>query len=78
MDQVRNGRNEFMLTVRQVASLLGVHPDTVRRWCNEGRLRYYQFNPRGRRRISAEDVRTFIDEHAYFGLKAAVSCEGEK
>ena len=62
-----------MLSVRQAADLLGVHPDTVRRWCDEGRLRYYQFSPRGWRRLSTEDVNTFMREHAHFGLRPTVS-----
>ena len=40
-----------MLTVREVARLLHVHPNTLRRWSNNGRIRAYRITPRGDRRF---------------------------
>lgn len=34
-----------MLTVREVALLLHVHPNTLRRWSNNGRIKAYRITP---------------------------------
>jgi len=42
------GNGEYMsdlLTVREVARLLHVHPNTLRRWSNKGRIRAYRITP---------------------------------
>lgn len=56
-----------MLTVREVAEALHVHPQTVHRWCDEGLLPFYQFRPRGRRRFKRADVLRFIESHGRLG-----------
>ena len=33
-----------MLTVREVARLFHIHPNTLRRWSNAGRIKAYQIN----------------------------------
>jgi excisionase family DNA binding protein len=45
-----NGQMDDMLTVREVARLLHVHPNTLRRWSNSGRIKAYRITPRGDRR----------------------------
>jgi excisionase family DNA binding protein len=45
-----------MLTTGGVARIFGVHPGTIRRWCEQGRLRGYRSGPRGYRRFSREEV----------------------
>jgi len=45
-----------MLTGREVAQLLNLHINTVRRWSNLGRLKTYRINSRGDRRFRREDV----------------------
>lgn len=49
-------RNECMLTARQVARLLNVHINTVRRWSNRGMLTAYRIGARGDRRFKREDI----------------------
>jgi excisionase family DNA binding protein len=49
-----------MLTVREVARLLHVHPNTLRRWSNNGRIRSYRITPRGDRRYRLRDVERFL------------------
>ena len=49
-----------MLTVREVARLLHVHPNTLRRWSNKGRIRAYRINPRGDRRYRLRDIEGFL------------------
>lgn len=51
-----------MLTVAEVARLLHVHPNTLRRWTNDGRLKAYRINFRGDRRFKREDVARFLAE----------------
>lgn len=49
-----------MLTTGDVAQLLGLHVNTVRRWRSEGILKSYRINPRGDRRFRREDVDDFL------------------
>jgi excisionase family DNA binding protein len=51
-----------MLTVREVARLLHVHPNTLRRWSNKGRIRAYRISPRGDRRFKREEIARFLAE----------------
>jgi diguanylate cyclase (GGDEF)-like protein/excisionase family DNA binding protein len=48
------------LTVTKAARLLGVHPNTVRAWSEQGRLRYYRINERGDRRYRLADLQRFL------------------
>ncbi len=51
-----------MLTIRQVARLLHVHTNTVRRWSNSGLIRAYRISRRGDRRYRREDIARFLAE----------------
>jgi excisionase family DNA binding protein len=51
-----------MLTIREVARLLHVHPNTLRRWSNKGRIRAYRITPRGDRRFKREEIARFLAE----------------
>ena len=51
-----------MLTVREVARLLHIHSNTVRRWSDRGIIRAYRINHRGDRRFRREDVADFLAE----------------
>ncbi len=48
------------LSVTKAARVLGVHPNTVRAWSDQGRLRYYRINPRGDRRYRVGDLQRFL------------------
>ncbi len=48
------------LTVAQVAARLQVHPETVRRWLREGRLRGYFLSRKGGYRIEESELRRFL------------------
>lgn len=53
------------LTLRQVAELFGVHPNTVRNWDRSGRLRSVRISSRGDRRYDKEAVyRIFREEYS--------------
>jgi diguanylate cyclase (GGDEF)-like protein/excisionase family DNA binding protein len=49
-----------MLTVTGAARLLGVHPNTIRAWTDQGRLRCVRINERGDRRFMTSDLRAFL------------------
>ena len=51
-----------MLTVREVARLFHIHPNTLRRWSNAGRIKAYQINQRGDRRFKREEIARFLAE----------------
>ena len=49
-----------MLTTGEVAQLLHVHINTVRRWSNQGVLKTYRIGARGDRRFRREDIINFL------------------
>ncbi len=51
-----------LLTVAQAATLLGVHPNTIRTWTDAGRLTAYRINARGDRRFRRDDVARLLVE----------------
>ena len=51
-----------MLTTSEVARLINVHINTVRRWSNQGILKAYRIGSRGDRRFRQEDVDSFLSE----------------
>ncbi len=67
-----------ILVPREVAELLNVHINTVRRWSNCGILKASRIGPRGDRRFKYEDVISFL-ENSYPGnyLAAQVKDGGD-
>lgn len=51
-----------MLTTSEVARLLNVHINTIRRWSNQGVLKTYRIGSRGDRRFERDDVVRFLIE----------------
>lgn len=51
-----------MLTTSEVAHILNVHINTVRRWSNQGILKAYRLGPRGDRRFRLEDIVSFFSK----------------
>ena len=51
-----------MMTVREVARLLHVHPNTLRRWSNQGIIRAYRITARGDRRFKRDEIVRFLAE----------------
>ena len=51
-----------MLTVKEVARLLHIHSNTVRRWSDRGIIRAYRITRRGDRRFRREDIARFLAE----------------
>jgi excisionase family DNA binding protein len=65
-----------MLTVREVAELLHIHTNTVRRWSDQGVLRAYRIAHRGDRRFRREDVARFLAELNSADQEEAPSSKG--
>ena len=63
------------LSVTKAARLLGVHPNTIRAWSDQGRLRYYRINPRGDRRYRLGDLQRFLGAAAA-GMTAPAAGRG--
>lgn len=59
---IGSNRMEPMLTVREVARLLNIHSNTVRRWSDRGIIRVYRISRRGDRRFRREDIAHFLVE----------------
>ena len=65
--------NSRMLTTTEVAHLLHVHPNTVRRWANKGLLPVCCLGPRGDRRFKREDLESFIEPDGHDWRQPRVS-----
>ncbi len=61
-----------MLTTSEVARLMSVHMNTVRRWSNQGVLRTYRIGSRGDRRFQEEDINDFIEQQLKIGLRRKI------
>jgi len=59
---VRDDEMGPMLTVREVARLLHIHSNTVRRWSGQGIIRAYRITRRGDRTFRREDIARFLAE----------------
>jgi len=59
---VINSKIEKMLRVSDVAEILHAHPNTIRRWSEQGRIRAYRIGTRGDRRFMQSDIVGFITE----------------
>jgi len=49
-----------LLTIRQVAEVLNVHVETLRRWDKSGKLKAIIVNERGDRRYDPKDIETIL------------------
>jgi len=55
-------QSKVMLRTGEVAHLLGLHINTVRRWSQKGILKSHRIGPRGDRRFSREDIDGFLKQ----------------
>jgi len=59
---VTNSKTDKMLTVKDAAEIIHVHPNTLRRWHEKGRIRAYRIGTRGDRRFMQSDIASFVTE----------------
>ncbi|MCL4339162.1 helix-turn-helix domain-containing protein [Patescibacteria group bacterium] len=53
-------RNVKLIKIRQAAEMLGVNPETLRRWDKTGKLKAVIISNRGDRRYKKEDIKRFL------------------
>ena len=61
MKETNGAASSQMLTLSEVASLINVHANSVRRWSDLGLLKCYRIGIRGDRRFKPDEVREFIE-----------------
>ena len=70
-----------MLAVKDVARLLHIHVNTVRRWSDNGIIKAYRITRRGDRRFRQEDIARFLAElndfnsHKGYGRKGVLTTD---
>jgi excisionase family DNA binding protein len=52
-----------LLTIKEVSDLLHVHPNTLRRWSDIGRIKSIRISSRGDRRYKLVDISNFLAEN---------------
>lgn len=52
-----------LLTIQEAAIMLGVHPETLRRWDRSGKLKAVKVNERGDRRYAKSDLLKLLNEY---------------
>ena len=67
-----------MLTIRQVAQMLRVHPNTLRRRIADGSLTAYRVSARGDIRIRAQDVWDYIARMQVESKRSAGAGQSER
>ena len=53
---VSYGTSSRMLSARDVANILSIHINTVRRWGDQGVIKVYRIGPRHDRRFRLQDI----------------------
>ena len=61
-DMITNNQLGHFMTVSEVAQLLHLHNNTVRRWSDQGMIKTYRISRRGDRRFKQEDILRFLTE----------------
>jgi excisionase family DNA binding protein len=51
-----------LLRIKEAAEMLGINPETLRRWDNQGRLQAVRIGKRKDRRYKLEDLQKVIDQ----------------
>ncbi len=58
-----------LLTTNEAADLLHIHPNTLRRWSDQGTIRTHRIGPRGDRRFRPQDLRDFLKQMSSTGKR---------
>jgi hypothetical protein len=61
-NMLKKRTSENLLTAKQVSDFLNIHPQTLQRWCKEGKIQSLRASPRGRLWFMGEDVLRYLDE----------------
>lgn len=63
-------KKDKLLRISEAAELLGVHPETLRRWDRNGQLRAIIVSVRGDRRYRKLDISNFIKNNGWKSLQS--------
>lgn len=55
-------RQKVMLTSGEAAYILGIHPNTLRRWANSGKVKSYRIGNRRDRRFRKVDIQDILEQ----------------
>jgi excisionase family DNA binding protein len=55
-------KNDKLLKISEAADILGVHPETLRRWDREGKIEPITINKRGDRRFKLSEINSIINQ----------------
>ncbi len=64
----KRDNSDKMMTLQEVASLLSVHPNTVRRLVGAGSISAYRISVRGDLRFKSEDIWRYLDRNRVNGV----------
>ena len=64
MVSITSNKIGTMLTTSEVAKMLHIHINTVRRWSDSGMLKTYRIGSRGDCRYKPEDIARFLAEYS--------------
>ena len=53
-----------LYTLKEACEILNCHPNTLRKWDKEEKLKAVRFGSRGDRRYKKEDILTFIERQS--------------
>jgi len=51
-----------ILTLKQACEVLNCHPNTLRNWVNQGKIKAIRFGSRGDRRFKKEEIMKILKE----------------
>jgi excisionase family DNA binding protein len=77
VNSLSSGLHEFngesrktALTTSEVARIFNVHPSTIRRWCDQGKIKFHRAGPRSVRLFKREDIAVaYLDRSIRYCLK---------
>lgn len=51
-----------MLTIKEASKILNVHPNTLRRWSDNGIIKSSRIGPRADRRFRQDEIKRFLTQ----------------
>ena len=52
-----------ILTITKASKVLSCHPNTLRNWANEGKIKFIRFGKRGDRRFKKDEILKLLKEY---------------
>jgi excisionase family DNA binding protein len=55
-------KQDKLIRINEAAELLGIHPETLRRWDKDNKLKAVVINDRGDRRFKLSEINKFMNQ----------------